>query len=369
MNDTKNKILFYFGHPAQYLFLKQTIKLLKENKHETIILIKSKDVLQDLLVANNEAFINIQENERGFHRTIIFLSFIRRVFMVFLYVLKKKPNLLIGTDPSIAIVGRILRKDRITILEDDYNVIKHLANICYPNTSVILCPEVCDVGRWKGKKIGYNGYMKLGYLHPNIFKYDIEKIEKYNLGVRYVLIRLARLTAHHDFGAVGINFNTLDNLIELFEGRKYSVIISSESSLNKNYAKYDCKIQPNDMHQVLAHASFLISDSQSMSVEAAMLGIPSIRVSSFAGKISVLEELEHNYFLTFGIYPDNNNELIQKTKLLLSMPDLKEVFAKRRKKMLSDKIDVTAFMVWFIENYPRSAKVMKENPDYQYNFK
>lgn len=30
--------------------------------------------------------------------------------------------------------------------------------------------------------------------------------------------------------------------------------------------------------------------------------------------------------------------------------------------MLSDKIDVTAFMVWFIENYPKSAKIMKENP-------
>jgi hypothetical protein len=31
--------------------------------------------------------------------------------------------------------------------------------------------------------------------------------------------------------------------------------------------------------------------------------------------------------------------------------------------MLSDKIDVTAFMVWFVENYPESVKIMKENPD------
>jgi len=37
--------------------------------------------------------------------------------------------------------------------------------------------------------------------------------------------------------------------------------------------------------------------------------------------------------------------------------------------MLADKIDVTAFFVWFIENYPDSAKIMKENPDYQYKFK
>jgi len=37
--------------------------------------------------------------------------------------------------------------------------------------------------------------------------------------------------------------------------------------------------------------------------------------------------------------------------------------------MLSEKIDVTAFMVWFVENYPESAKIMKENPGYQYRFK
>ena len=37
--------------------------------------------------------------------------------------------------------------------------------------------------------------------------------------------------------------------------------------------------------------------------------------------------------------------------------------------MLSDKIDVTAFMVWFVENYPDSVKIMKDNPDYQLRFK
>ena len=30
--------------------------------------------------------------------------------------------------------------------------------------------------------------------------------------------------------------------------------------------------------------------------------------------------------------------------------------------MLEDKIDVTAFIVWFIENYPGSVKIMKDNP-------
>ncbi len=59
------------------------------------------------------------------------------------------------------------------------------------------------------------------------------------------------------------------------------------------------------MHHVLSFASLLICDSQSMSVEAAMLGVPSLRYSSFSGRISVLEELEHQYGLTYGINPEH----------------------------------------------------------------
>ncbi len=36
---------------------------------------------------------------------------------------------------------------------------------------------------------------------------------------------------------------------------------------------------------------------------------------------------------------------------------------------VSEKIDVTAFMVWFIENYPESVGIMKEDSGYQERFK
>jgi len=48
---------------------------------------------------------------------------------------------------------------------------------------------------------------------------------------------------------------------------------------------------------------------------------------------------------------------------------LKEEYQKRRKTMLEDVIDVNAFYTWFFENYPASKKKMKDNPEYQLNFK
>lgn len=41
------------------------------------------------------------------------------------------------------------------------------------------------------------------------------------------------------------------------------------------------------------------------------------------------------------------------------MPNARAIWQKRREKMLAEKIDVTAFSTWFIENYPESVKEAK----------
>ena len=123
------------------------------------------------------------------------------------------------------------------------------------------------------------------------------------------------------------------------------------------------------MHHYIYYAQALISDSPSMSGEEAMLGTPSIRINSFVGKLSTLEEMEHRYQLTFGFKPDNTQGVLKKVMELLAISKLKEEFQKRRQQMLNDKINVTAFAIWFIENYPESAKIMRANPDYQFNFR
>lgn len=362
-------ILIYLGHPAQYLFLRETINRLHFKCHKTTILIKTKDVLENLLKEDGLEYVNILPRTRGNSKFSILCSLIKRILILFPLIIKEKPNLLIGSDAPFAILGKILRINRITVIEDDYQVIKTLGDLTYPFTQTILCPEVCDVGKWTKKKVGYSGYMKLAYLHPNIFNPDNKILSKYNLPHKYAIIRLSKLNAHHDFGITGIDKKILDKIITLFNSYNISVYISSEGNLENNYSQYLLKIKPQDMHQVLFHATILVSDSQSMSVEAAILGVPSIRVSSFIGKISVLEELEHKYELTYGFLPEQSDAMFGKIEELLNTPNLKEDWQYRRQRMLQDKIDVTAFMVWFIENYPDSVKIMKENPNYQYNFK
>lgn len=357
------RILLYFGHPSQYLFLRNSISILREKGMVCDLVIKSKDVLETLLIENKESYSNILPEGRNSSRIGILKGLIKRDFRLFRYVRNKQFDLLIGTDPSIAHVGFLKNIPTVTVLEDDIHIIPQLARITFPFTTLILTPKECKTGRYERKTIHYNGYMKLAYLHPGRFQKVAAKIKQ-----PYFLIRVSRLEAYHDTGISGFTLDIIKRIIELLRG-KGSIYISSEDNLDRSLNGYELKINPSEMQQILANSTMLISDSQSMTMEAAMLGIPSIRFNDFAGRISVLEVLEHKYNLTFGVPTNSPNKLYQKMDELLSIPDLLGEFEQRRKKMLNDKIDVTAFMVWFIENYPDSSKIMKENPHYQDRFR
>lgn len=364
------KLLFYFGHPAQYLFLRETIRrLLISGQHQVKILIKTKDVLETLLQADGYEYINILPQERGKSKFSIAWSLLKRNIILLPLVLKEKSNLLIGTDASLAQIGKILGVPCISVTEDDYHVIKMLGKLTYPFTQTILCPEVCDVGKWHKKKVGYQGYMKLGYLHPNVFKPNKEILKKYLIHDKYILIRLAKLTAHHDFNISGISPDLVDKILEIAIQNGLRVFISAEGTLSPKYVPYQLNIEKNDIHHILAYAELLISDSQSMSVEAAMLGTPSLRCSDFAGRISVLEELEHIYGLTFGFSSRSEQELLSKLNELLIDKNLTNEFRKKKEQMLKDKIDVSSFLVWFIENYPKSVDKLNKEPQFQYTFR
>jgi uncharacterized protein len=357
------RILFYFGHPSQYLFLKNPIDILKKKGVICDIIIKSKDILETLLIENNEDFFNILPEGRESGKLGIIYGLIKRDIRVFKFVKNKKYNLFIGTDPSLAHIGFLKKIPVITVLEDDISVIPGLARITFPFTSLILTPRECKTGRYERKTIHYKGYMKLSYLHPKRF---IKKAAIFKQP--YFLIRTSGLDAYHDDGIKGFTLSILKKIISFLEG-KGSVYLSSEATLDESLKRFELKINPLEMQSVLSNATMLISDSQSMTMEAAMLGVPSIRFSDFAGRISVLEELQHVYNLTFGIPTKSPELLFEKLNELLALPYLAKEFQNRRQKMLADKIDVTAFVAWFIENYPQSVGVLRENTEYQERFK
>ena len=73
--------------------------------------------------------------------------------------------------------------------------------------------------------------------------------------------------------------------------------------------------------------------------------------------------------MCYSFLPEDSEEFFAKIDELLQIKDLKSEFAVRKEKMMTDKIDVTAFYVWFFENYPLSAGIVRKNPEYMDSFR
>jgi hypothetical protein len=315
------------------------------------------------------SYHNILKEGRKDSKLSMGWAMIKRTWRMALFCRKYKPDILTGTSVENSFVGKLLNIPIINVNEDDAKVVPLYAKLSYPWATEILNPIVCNSDRWNNKAIKYNSYHELAYLHPNNFTPDIKIAEKYlNTSSPYFIIRFAKLNAHHDTGIKGINTEIAQKLIGILElhGRVY---ITSERELEPQFEQYRIKIDPLDMHHVMAFSDLYIGDSQTMAAEAGVLGIPFVRFNDFVGRIGYLRELEDTYQLGYGIKTSQVDKLYQVVEDLINMPNRKIVFEKRRQKMLSEKIDYAQFLVWFIENYPESKRIMKEDPDYQYNFR
>ena len=363
------KILFHIGHPAHFQLFKNIVFELKEKGHTCFILIKKKDILENLLIESGFDYVNILPEGKKKSKFDLIYGMLKRDWRMFRFCIKNKPDILIRTSVEISHIGTLLRIPSINVGEDDAAVIPLYAKFSYPFSTIILTPTVCNNGKWERKSVKYNGYHELAYLHPDVFTPSKEIVRKYfNPDEPYFIMRFVSLTAHHDAGIRGINTEIASQIIAMLEpyGKIY---ITSERPLEKEFEKYRLHINPLDIHHVMAYAKMLIGDSQTMAAEAGVLGVPYIRFNDFVGKIEYLEEIENVYHLGKGVRPTLVSELYNAVSYYLNEDDLYEKQIIRREKMLNEKINVKSFFVWLIENYPESKEIMKRNPDYQYIFK
>lgn len=341
------KVLFQLGHPAHFHLFKNTIADLQRDGHQTYILIRKKDILEDLLKASGLEYVNILPSGRKSALTLAL-----RLWRVFWFTLKHRVDVLVGSTPEVAQVAWLLRRRSVVMAEDDAAIVPQFIKVVKPFADQYLSPVSCNNGPLESKTTHYEGFHKLAYLHPHRFVPDPSVVDRYFPHERpYFLLRFAQLNAYHDVSAhaQGITDAIARHLVDMLLPHG-DVYITSERPLPAGLEEYRLHINPLDIHHIMAFAKMYIGDSQSMAVEAAMLGTPSIRFNDFAGRIGVLEELEKKYQLTVGIPTSEPERLYSTVSMMLQENNLKETFQMRRTRMLSDKIDVASFYTSFIEN-------------------
>ncbi len=357
------RYLVYLGHPAHVHLLAPTVGALKAAGHTVDLFCKTKDMLVDLLDGLGWDYVNLLPRGKGTGRLAPMADLLTRDARLLRHAVRRRPDLLVGPAAEVAHVGRLLGIPSLVMTEDDAAVVPLFARAAYPFCTAVLAPEATDVGRWGRKKIAYPGTQKLAYLHPNRFRPERSRVAHLWAGrERYVVLRLVSLTAHHDAGIGGFTPETARRVVDLLEPHG-TVWISAEGPLAADLEPYRLRLAPADIHHALAFADLFVGDSQSMAVESAVLGTPSVRFSDFAGRIRVLEALEHRWGLTVGIPASEPDRLVETLQALLSRDDLKTSWAGRREAFLADAIDLSAFLTWLLGDFPESLRVVRADPE------
>lgn len=379
MKKCNKKIVIFLGHPAHFHLFRNSAEAMMTDGYDVIFLVKRKDILEQLVQNAGYKYIVVRDVPRQkSDKLSLICSILKMDWNVMKFLWEYRPKVFIGTYGFWT--SSLYGCPFICCNEDDAHVVPHFAKLAFPTASSILTPTVCDCWKWDAKSIKYPSYHELAYLHPNHFAASREVVESYDIDLSkpYFIMRFASLNAHHDNGVKGINTEIAQRLVEMLKphGRIY---ITSERPLEPQFEQYRIKINPLDMHHVMAFASLYIGDSQTMAAEAGVLGVPFVRFNDFVGRIGYLRELEDIYELGNGIHatpldtasaihradgsvqPSGVEVLYERVEQLVYMPaeERKATFQSRRDKMLSEKIDYAKFLTWFIENYPQSVHETK----------
>jgi predicted glycosyltransferase len=356
------RILIDIGHPGHVHLFKNLITNLKLKRNDFLITARDKEVSLSLLKSLDLKYYN---RGKGYNSILgKALGMLVIDFKILKQAIKFKPDILIGGvgNAYIAQVARLIGKP--SIIFDDTEHAKFELAFVKRLSSCIVTPDIykLDLGK---NQIRYSGFHELAYLHPRYFSPDksILRILNVNSEEKYYILRFVSWNASHDIGQTGLNIEEKRQLVDLLK-KKGKVFISSENKLSEEFETYRFNLSPDKMHDALAFADLFIGEGATMSSECAILGTPAIYINTISA--GTLEDQE-KYRLLYNFR--NFHGVIEKVNELLSLPNLRDEFQARRNRMFADKIDVTAFMVWFVENYPESFKIMKENPKYQLNFK
>ena len=335
---------------------------MEEKGHTIFISARDKEVSFTLLDYYSFPYYKRGKGKKGLLSKLFYIFYAD--FLLIREALKFKLDVFLSfASPYAAHASWVLGKPHFEFNDTDHSPFENFAFI--PLISYVLTPKVFqkDFGK---KHIRFEGFMELCSLHPNRFKPNLENtkdIRKLTKNSRYVILRFVAWNASHDIGLRGLSSEDKYSLVK--ELSKYAtVIISSEAKLPDDLEPYAFKVHPAFMHDVLNEAFLLVSESLTMAAEASILGTPAICISTAqAGTLD--EEVSLGLIELFR----TSQGLVERAISLVQDESYKSNFKLKSSEIIRNKIDVTAFMIWFVENFPESFDIMKENPDYQLRFK
>jgi len=335
------KLLIDVTHPAHVHFFKGAARIWQEHGHQVRFVARDKEITTQLLEEYNIPFQTLSKIRKGLLGLSVEL--VEHQTNLFKILRSYQPDMLLNIGGTFIVhVGKLMGIKTCVFTDTEHAKLSNA--ITFPFASYICTPDSYkeDLGK---KQVRYKGYQELAYLHPDQFSPNPTILN--DLGLKenaYFILRFVSWGASHDVGQKGLSDDTK---IQLAKGLKLKgrVLITSEGELPNMLEPYKININPIYIHDLLYYARMYIGEGATMATEAAILGTPSVYINPLgSGNLDeIIQKYQLMYHFSHGSVP---------LERILSFADnngLKSVHKLRRKHLLEDKIDVTRWMVEFVE--------------------
>ncbi len=337
-------ILINISRPAHVHFFKYTIAELTERGHRVVVGARRKEFTLQLLEKYNIGYIELTRKGHGFWGLVRELC--EQQIKLFKLLRKEPIDLMLQIGGIFnAPVGKLFGIPTLAFSDTENDTLTN--KIAFGLSSHVFSPSCFDNakgGFWK-KQILYPGYHELAYLSPAYQEIDIKAGNN-------ILLRFVGWGAGHDIGEVGLSDIQKTDLVRMLKNDG-DIFISAEGPLPEEIEHLACTFHPAEIHAFLKTCKLVVGESATMASEAACLGIPAIFISNTGRGYTT--ELDNKYDLVRHYRLDQWREIVD-TLNVWSQTDLFETWLQKRDNMLSDKMEVTAWLVDLIENYPDSIE-------------
>lgn len=293
-------VLIDISHPAHVHFFLPVAQALIADGISVHIVARDKDVTRRLLEASELPFEVLPMSRAGGGRLAAAAELLHRSLALRRRIRRLRVNVLLTRNPSGTIAAFGTPATSVFDTDDGRSVGAHYW-LARPFADVITS-SIHDPEQHGRHHRRYRALKAQMFLHPNRFSPDAKIQCRYLASdERYCVVRFSAHDASHDRRIRGITPEGRRAILERLK-RFGPVVVSIEAEelrLERG-AGEGIPVAPEHFHQLLANACVFVGDSQSVAAEAAVLGIPTLRLSGFTHKTFYLAYLEgagliHNF--------------------------------------------------------------------------
>ena len=340
-------ILIDVAHPAHVHFFRPLAESLLSDGFDVRIVARDKDVTVRLLETSGLPFEVVPMGNPGGGHLAGAIELVRRSVALRRRIRRWDTKVLLTRNPSgvLAAVGTtaasVFDTDDGRTVGLHYWTARPFADVI---TSSAHDPE--SHGRHHRR---YHALKAQMFLHPDRLTPNPEVRRRYLRDDEALsVVRFSAHDASHDRGIQGLTpeartailerLSTLGPVLMSVEREGLRMLPSGAP------AGKATEVAPEDFHALLATAQLFVGDSQSVAAEAAILGVPALRLSGFTGRTFYLELLE-SHGLMENFRPGEEAELLSALDRMIDDGDARLARARQQARQLNGEAE--DLLAWF----------------------